>query len=143
MQVAQNLTNKLASSGLPLIQLVADTYARIAIEPSIVYFNESAFLCRLDGYRFHLSLRLPTAPWADNVRVEKSLTLDTTLKLAISTIQSEGRLLKGDKMLEGKDFERELREKLDKNLRLVGLRKLVRTNRDDYVIAVPSADGAV
>ncbi len=142
MQVAQNLTNKLASSGLPLIQLVADTYARIAIDPSIVYFNESAFLCRLDGYRFHLSLRLPTAPWADNVRVEKSLTLDTTLKLAISTIQSEGRLWNSDKMLEGKDFERELREKLDKNLRLVGLRKLVRTNLDDYVIAVPSADRA-
>jgi 8-oxo-dGTP pyrophosphatase MutT (NUDIX family) len=134
----RSLVGKLTAMGLPLVQLIADTYVRIAIDPAIAYFAESAFRYRLDDRTLHLSLILPTQPWAENQCIDKSLMLDPTLTLALRTIQRDERLWNGDKMLEGKDFDRELREKLDKHLRQMGLRKLVRIDREDYVIAVPS-----
>lgn len=138
--IARGLVEKLAGMGLPLVQLIADTYARVAIDPAIAYFAESAYRYRLDDRTLHLSLSLTTQPWAANQDIDKSLTLDPTLTLALRAIQKDGRLWNGDRMLEGKDFDRELREKLDKQLRFMGLRKLVRIDREDYVIAVPSED---
>jgi len=134
----RRLISKLAGMGLPLVQMVSDTYARVAIDPAIAYFAESAYRYHLDDRTLHLSLSLTTEPWALNQDIEKSLPLDPTLTLALRAIEKDGRLWKGDKMLEGKDFDRELREKLDKPLRTLGLRKLVRIDREDYVIDVPS-----
>jgi len=139
-QIAQNLVDELTRAGLQLVQLVADSYARVAIDPALAYFSESAFRYRLDDRTLHLSLALATQPWALNQAIEKSLPLDPTLTLALRAIQKEGRLWNTDKMLEGKDFDRELREKLDKQLRPTGLRKMVRIDREDYVIAVPHED---
>lgn len=137
-ETTRSLVGKLTAMGLPLVQLIADTYVRVAIDPAIAYFAESAFRYRLDDRTLHLSLTPPTQPWAENQCIEKSLMLDPTLTLALRAIQTDERLWNGDKMLEGKDFDRELREKLDKPLRPIGLRKLVRIDREDYVIAVPS-----
>lgn len=136
---AHSLVSKLTGMGLPLVQLVTDTYARVAIDPAIAYFAESAFRYRLDNRTLHLSLTLTTQPWALNTEIEKSLALDSTLTLVMRAIQKDARLWKGDGMLVGKDFDRELREKLDKPLRPMGLRKLVRIDREEYVIAVPGA----
>ena len=135
---ANRLVSKLAGIGLPLVQMVAGSYARVAIDPAISYFAESAFRYRLDDRTLYLSLALTAQPWAANQCIEKSLPLDPTLTLALRAIEKDSRLWKGDKTLEGKDFDRELREKLDKPLRTIGLRKLVRIDRDDYVIAVLS-----
>jgi 8-oxo-dGTP pyrophosphatase MutT (NUDIX family) len=137
---ACSLVNKLAGIGLSMVQMVADTYVRVAIDPSITYFAESAFRYRLDDRTLHLSLALTTQIWAANQCIEKSLPLDPTLTLALRAIQKNGRLWNGDNLLEGKDFDRELREKLDKPLRALGLRKLVRIDRENYVIGVPSGD---
>lgn len=137
-ETARGLVEKLAGMGLPLVQLIADTYARVAIDPAIAYFAESAYRYRLDDRTLHLSLSLTTEPWAVNQDIEKSLPLDPTLTLALRAIEKDGCLWKGDKMLEGKDFDRELREKLDKPLRTMGLRKLVRIDRENYVIARPA-----
>ncbi len=136
-ETAHRLIDKLNGIGLPLVQLIADTYVRTAIDPTYAYFSEGAFRYRLENRTLHLSLEITTRPWAADQIIEKSLPLDPALTLALRAIQKDGRLWKSDKMLEGKDFDRELREKIDKPLRQVGLRKLVRIEREDYVIAVP------
>ena len=92
---ARSLVNKLDAIGLPLVQLVADTYARIAIDPAIAYFAESTYRYRLDDRTLHLSLSLTTEPWVQNKDIEKSLPLDPTLTLALRAIEKDGRLWKG------------------------------------------------
>jgi len=132
------LVEKLADAHLPLVQMAAGMFARVAIDPAIAYFGEAAYRYQLDGYRLHINLTLPLAPWATPVDVSKSVDLDPTLKLVIRTILADGSLWKGDKIVEGKDIDREFRDKIDKHLRPLGLRKLIRTIREDYVISVPA-----
>lgn len=137
MDTARSLVGKLMQAKLPMLQIVAEHYARLTIAPTLIYFSESAFRYRLDGYTLHLALNLQLSPWMEEQEATKSLSIDATIKLALQTIQKNGRLWKGEVFLEGKDFDRELREKLDRHLRTFGLRKLVRMEREDYVIGVP------
>lgn len=133
----QSLAQKLADAHLPLVQVVGEVYCRLAIDPAIVFFAEASYRYRLDGYRLHIALALAAAPWVTVPECQKSIDLDSTLTLVIRTILTSGSLWKGDKMVEGKDIDREFRDKIDKHLRPIGLRKLIRTSREDYVILVP------
>lgn len=135
--VAGSLTRKLAEAGLPLVQLVNVVYVRLAIDPGLVFFRETTFSYRLDGYELQLLLSATMTPWATSNNVRQAVQLDSTLKLTITQIQNNGKLWKGEKILEGKDFDREVREKIDKHLRPVGLRKLIRTEQEEYSIEVP------
>jgi hypothetical protein len=140
IDTALSLVGKLASAGLPLVQIVAEVFARINIDPALVYFSESAFRFTLDDYKLNLVLHAQTRPWAEITDASKTVVLDATAKLAIQSIYKNGRLWKGESMLEGKDFDRELRDKIDRHLRPLGLRKLVRMDRDDYLISIPFQD---
>lgn len=138
---AQSLIRTLADARLPWVQMAAGTFCRLSIDPAIVFFGEAHYRYRLDGYRLHIAFALDAAPWATQIEIEKEMDLDPTMTLIIRTILTQGALWKGEKIVEGKDTDREFREKIDRHLRPLGLRKLIRTLRDDYVIQVPAAPG--
>ena len=137
LTTALSLTQKLAAALLPMVQMVAGTFARLAIDPAIVFIGEANYQYRLDGYMLHIGLTLPTEPWSRLPGVKKNIELDPTLTLVVRAILSDGSLWKGEKIIEGKDIDREFRDKIDKHLRPIGLRKLIRTSQEDYVIVVP------
>ena len=111
VETARSLTSKLMQARLPILQIVAEHFVRFTIAQSLIYFSESAFRYRLDGYTLHLRLSLPTSPWAEILETTQTLNIDATARLAIQAIQKDNRLWKGETFLEGKDFDRELREK--------------------------------
>ncbi len=134
---AATLAQRLADAQLPLVQIAAGSFVRVAIDPAIAYFSEAAYRYQLNGYKLQVDLALSLMPWADQLDLGKCVELDPTLTLVIRAIHDNGSLWKGDKIIEGKDTDREFRDKLDKQLRPIGLRKLIRTNLEDYVISVP------
>lgn len=136
---AQSLIRKLADARLPWVQMAAQTFCRLSIDPGIVFFGEAHYRYRLDGYRLHITFALDAAPWATRMALEKVIELDPTMTLVIRTILTDSALWKCAKIIEGKDADREFREKIDRHLRPLGLRKLIRTLQDDYVIQVPAA----
>ena len=137
-ECATLLASKMVASKLPIVQVTSHSYVRLAIDPQLIYFAEANFAYSLNKYELTVESKPSVTPWATMLSLEERMELDETVTLAIRAIRNDGRLEKADPILEGKkDFDREQREKLDKRFRRIGLRKLIRTEREDYVIAVP------
>lgn len=140
INAARSLVIKLSNAKLPLLQLVGDTYMRVAIDPSISYFSEDAFTFFLDGQELNISLNPIVAPWAICETIKKSIELNPALTILVRNIGRDGRMWKEEKEISTKDIAKEIREKIDPHLRSIGLRKLIRTSMDDYIIRVPVGD---
>jgi 8-oxo-dGTP pyrophosphatase MutT (NUDIX family) len=137
-ECATLLASKMVASKLPIVQVTSRSYVRLAIDPQLIYFAEANFAYSLNKYELTVVSKPSVTPWATMLSLEERMELDETVTLAIRAIRNDGRLEKADPILEGKkDFDREQREKLDRRFRRIGLRKLIRTEREDYVIAVP------
>lgn len=144
MACAISLARKLDIARMPIVQMMSSSIIRLAIEPQWIHFSELSFQYVLSGHRLTVALRLETDPWAAFPSRERILDeLDPTIIVSIRGILKDGRLWKGDSVLNGVgDFDRSLRDKLDSPLSEIGLRKLFRTSQDDYVINVPGRSEA-
>ncbi len=132
------LAGKLVASKLPIVQIATRSYVRLTVDPQLIYFAEETYVYSLNRSELTVKSNLLVTPWAATLALEERLRLDPTVAVVIREIQGKGRLWKGEEtVVHAKDFDRELREKLDKRLRRIGLRKLIRSDREDYVIAVP------
>lgn len=144
MACAISLARKLDSARIPIVQMMSTSFIRLAIEPRWIYFSEASFQYVLSGYKLTVALTLETDPWAESPSVERVLDeLDPTITLLIRSILKDGRVWKSDDFLKGiGDFDRAMRTKLDDHLSEIGLRKLIRTCGEDYVINVPAQSEA-
>lgn len=144
MACAMSLVRKLESARIPIVQMTSTSFIRLAIEPQWIHFSEASFQYVLSGYKLSVVLRLETDPWAESLSVERVLDeLDPTITLLIRRILKDGSLWKSDDILKGiGDFDRAMRTKLDDHLNGIGLRKLIRTCEEDYMINVPGRSDA-
>ena len=138
IRAAKSLALALDREDAAYVAVVGDQFARLAIDPNIAYFAEKCFSYTLNGHNLTVTLNLNFDHWAKKSHQSVEIDLDPTLVLVIREIAATGRIDREDPILEAsKNFERELLYKIDSHLKSIGLRKLIRTDRDFFVIGVP------
>lgn len=143
LTVMKELLATLEGERLPLIQSVYGDFARISVDPDILFFDERCF-----SYWIHqekstrgelaLSFRFLGLPWAECVEGSVSVALVAHMIRSIEAIAS-GDVGPGGLEEYGysdETLKKNVKEMLDEKTRSIGLRKLIRVACKRYQIGV-------
>lgn len=144
MTEAKRFASALADAGLPLIEIIADSYLRISVEKIILFFDDGLFSYALhrdgdsDG-NLEVSSKEIYTPWGATLSGKVSIPITRNLCRIIAAIQQGNDPVSQSEIM-GEGWERNLRDKVDTCTRQIGLRKFIRTESKQYAIAPTSTE---
>jgi len=141
MVEAKQFASVLADAGLPLVEIIADVYMRVSVEKGILFFDDSLYTYSLhresDGTgSLEVSSQALNTQWGAIHSSKVSIKITENVWHIITTVQ-QGKDPVSEPFAEG--WERNLRDKIDTCTRQIGLRKFIRTESKQYVIAPTEA----
>jgi 8-oxo-dGTP pyrophosphatase MutT (NUDIX family) len=143
MTQAKQFATDLADAGLPLIEITGDVYLRIAVEKSNLFFDDDLYSYSLDreGDKdgiLEVSTHAINTRWGTIHSSKVAVPVTKNICRVITAIQ-QGLDPDSQPNIRGEDLQRDLREKIDTRTRKIGLRKFIRIESGQYIIAPISA----
>lgn len=143
MEKAKQFAAVLADAGLPLIEITGDVYLRIAVEKSNLFFDDDLYSYSLDreGDKdgiLEVSTHAINTRWGTIHSSKVAVPVTKNICRVITAIQ-QGLDPDSQPNIRGEDLQRDLREKIDTRTRKIGLRKFIRIESGQYIIAPVSA----
>jgi len=143
MVEAKQFASVLADAGLPLIEITGDVYLRIAVGKSNLFFDDELYSYSLnregdsDGI-LDVSTHALSTRWGTIHSSKAAVPITKNICRVIVAIQ-QGLDPVSQPNIRGEDLQRDLREKIDTRTRQIGLRKFIRIDSGQHIIAPASA----
>jgi 8-oxo-dGTP pyrophosphatase MutT (NUDIX family) len=141
----QHLVQGLNGIGLPLVDVVANEFARLSVKPEWLFFSERQFSFKCIGGEagaglLSLTLAGISTDYADLQEESLEIPLNRNMMRAINAIH-QGADPEEDSTIRAEDLSRDIRKNIHEAARQIGLRKFVQFKKTSgYSIVVHPTD---
>lgn len=145
LEIATGLARDCAEAGVAIVEVDSTGYARLLVAPEALFFDASLYrfsFCPVDGdpngaeWKFSLEAEPRETPFGRTRPIQQTWSITRNVARILESVL-RGDDPEADPRIKSGDIQKTLRDQIDRPIRALGLRKLVRSDNGSYRIEVP------